>query len=69
MKPPLSEDDLRALMVRYNQLGCLLPAEHDLDTDDPVAMAEARLVLQEMALVKSEIDGFLTEAKSRMGQA
>jgi hypothetical protein len=48
-----------ALMARYNQLGCLLPTEENLDTDDAVAVAEARIVLKEMAAVKAELDAMM----------
>ena len=54
-----------ALVLRYNQLGRLLPAEDAFDTDDAAAVAEARVVLQEMTQVKSEIDGFLADTKRR----
>jgi hypothetical protein len=67
MKPNLA-DDFMALVVRYNQLGRLLPAEDALDTDDVAAVAEARVLLQEMTQVKSEIDGFLADAKRRGSQ-
>jgi hypothetical protein len=62
---PRHADDFMALVVRYNQLGHLLPAEDTLDTDDVAAVAEARVVLQEMTQVKSEIDRFLADAKRR----
>jgi hypothetical protein len=35
-------------MRRFNELGCLLPAPDDLDTDDAAAVAEARLIIAEM---------------------
>lgn len=48
-----------ALMERFNQLGCLLPAEDDLDLSNPAAVAEARIVLKEMDRVKAEMDGLM----------
>lgn len=57
MKPSLP-DELIVLIQRYCQLGRLLPTEYDFDTDDAMAVTEARLVLQEMTLVKSEMDAF-----------
>ncbi|MGZ5935456.1 MAG: hypothetical protein ACXWLV_12220 [Rhizomicrobium sp.] len=48
-----------ALMKRFNQLGCLLPAPDDLDTDDAAAVAEARVVIAEMNKTKSEMDALL----------
>jgi hypothetical protein len=48
MKPPPLPDEFRALMMRYNQLGRLLPAEDCFDTDDAMAVADAKLVLLEM---------------------
>ena len=52
--------------MRYSQRGRLLPAEHDLETGDLVAVTEAGL--QQMTLVKSEIDRFLPDAKRRRRQ-
>ena len=37
-----------ALMRRFNELACLLPAPGDLDTDDVAAVAEAQLVIAEI---------------------
>jgi hypothetical protein len=34
------------LMRRFNELGCLLPALDDFDTDDAAAVAEAQLSLR-----------------------
>ena len=48
-----------ALMQRYNQIGCLLPDEENLDLTNAAAVAEAKLVLAEMAKVKAELDEML----------
>jgi hypothetical protein len=45
-----------ALMERYNQLGRLLCAPGDLDTDDATAVAEARLILAEMNATQAKMD-------------
>ena len=45
-----------ALMERYNQLGRLLPAPGDLDTDDAAAVAEVRLILAEMEKTQARMD-------------
>jgi hypothetical protein len=45
-----------ALMERYNQVGSLLPEEEDLDLTSAVAVAEAKIILAEMAKVKAELD-------------
>lgn len=58
MKPTLPAE-LLSLIERYSNLARLLPAEEDFDLDDVVAVAEARLVLQEMTLTKSAIDALL----------
>jgi hypothetical protein len=65
MTKPSRHHELVVLM-RYSQRGRLLSAEHDLETGDLVAVAEAGL--QQMTLVKSEIDRFLPDAKRRRGQ-
>jgi hypothetical protein len=52
------------LLWRYYQLGRLLPAEDELP-DDAEGRAEVKLVLEEMAKVKGEIEAFL--AKGRRG--
>ena len=46
-------------MARYNELGRLLPDPDDLDTDDATAVAEARIVLKEMAAVQAELDAMM----------
>jgi hypothetical protein len=53
--------ELRALMERYNQVGCLLD---DVDEDaikagDAAALANAKLIVAEMARIKGQIDAFL----------
>jgi hypothetical protein len=57
--------ELRALMERYNQVGCLLD---DVDEDaikagDAAALASAKLILSEMNKVKGEIDAFIDRAR------
>jgi hypothetical protein len=54
--------ELVELMQRYNQLGRLLhPFADDMEdaVKDPRSRAEIRLVLQEMAKAKTQIDQFL----------
>jgi hypothetical protein len=58
-------DELRKLMQRYCQLGCLLPQAEDFDAKDPRARAGVEVVLREMASVKAEIDEFLDAARER----
>lgn len=41
------------LMARYCQLGRLLPAIEDIDTDDDAQLAEVKTVLAEMAKTKA----------------
>jgi hypothetical protein len=48
-----------ALMKRYNQIGALLPEEEDLDLTNAAAVAEAKLVLAEMAKVKAELEAMM----------
>jgi hypothetical protein len=47
-------NEITALMARYNKLGRLL--DDELDTDDPAQVAEAKIILDEMEKVKAEID-------------
>ncbi len=56
--------ELKNLILRYNAIGCLLSEEKVL-SGDPAAIAEQRLVLAEMAKVKSQIDAFLDAARSQ----
>ena len=53
--------ELAALMGRFCQLGRLLPSEADMEIvfDDPPALAEAKVILSEMAKTKSQIDDIL----------
>jgi hypothetical protein len=57
--------ELRRLMLRYNQLGRLLPQDPELldFPEDIAGLAEVRIVLAEMAAVKGEIDTFLAAAR------
>jgi hypothetical protein len=59
----MSDADRKArffsLMARFNQLGRLLPAPDDLDTDDAPAVAEAKVVIAEMNKTQSEMDALL----------
>ena len=50
-----------ALMRRFNQLGCLLPALGDLDADDMAAIAEAEMVIAEMNKTRAEMDAVLDQ--------
>jgi hypothetical protein len=43
-------------MARYNQLGRLLPAPDDFDTDDAAAVAEVRLILAEMNATQAKME-------------
>ena len=47
------------LAARYCELGSLLPTPDDIDLNDVAAIAEAKLVLAEMAKVKAEMDALL----------
>ena len=51
-------DTVLNLMKRYNQIGALLPSEHDI-RHKPQAIATAKLVLREMQEAKAEIDRLL----------
>jgi len=51
-----------ALMLRFNQLGRLLPPGKEEQTEavaDPARRAEIKIVLAEMRKVRAEIDAFL----------
>jgi uncharacterized protein YqiB (DUF1249 family) len=48
-----------SLMNRYCQLGRLLPAVDDIDTNDVAAIADARLILREMSQTKHAMDRLL----------
>ena len=64
-----SEADKRRfweLAARYITLGHLLPRnKYDLDPDDEGAVAEARMVLDEMHKTKAEIDVILARNDPR----
>ena len=47
-----------ALMRRFNQLGCLLPAPEDLDA---AAIGRVELVIAEMNKTKAEMDRVLDQ--------
>ena len=47
---------LAELMSRFVQLGQFVPNADDLDTDDAAAVAEAKMVIDEMMTIKAEID-------------
>jgi hypothetical protein len=55
---PLSTQFI-ALVERYCQLGRLLPAFDDVDTDDIAELSEIKTVLAEMTKTKAEIDQML----------
>ena len=58
---PASEkrrDKFFALVRRFNQLGCLLPAPGDLDA---AVIDQVRLVIAEMHKTKAEMDAVLDE--------
>ena len=48
-----------APMERYCQLGGLLPAASDFDTDDVAELAQVKTVLAEMENTKTEMDALL----------
>jgi hypothetical protein len=45
-----------ALMARYNQLGRLLPRPDDLDPEDVEAVAETRLIIDEMNATQAKME-------------
>ena len=53
--------EFRALMERYCQLGRLLPSLDDMETaiENTRTRAQAKLVLDEMAKTKRQIDQFM----------
>jgi hypothetical protein len=65
-------EELRALMLRFTELGCLLPRGDDIAMDvaltDERTRASAELVLSEMRRVKAEIDGMLAAARAEAAQ-
>ena len=54
-------DELHDLMLRYCQLGRLLPQDEDMEVtfEDPRALGEVKIILEEMAKVKKRIDDFI----------
>lgn len=52
-------DQFFALAERYCQLGRLLPALADIDTDDRAELAEIKTILAEMMKTKAKIDALL----------
>jgi len=58
--------ELMAMMQRYNQLGRLLPQDaNDLDLENPVAVAETKVVLTEMDRLWAQINAFLYAARAQ----
>jgi len=57
--------ELKRLMLRYCQLGRLLPPRDDIADFDVGQLAGIQLVLDEMGRVKAQIDAFLTAARAR----
>jgi hypothetical protein len=55
----LPKDQFFALVERYCQLGRLLPALADIDTDNDAELAEIKTVLAEMTKAKAQIDALL----------
>jgi hypothetical protein len=59
--------ELRRLMERYNHLGSMLPHtddERDDALEDIHTRASLRVLLREMAKVRSQIDAFLAAART-----
>jgi hypothetical protein len=59
--------ELHDLMLRYCQLGRLLPQDEDMEVtfEDPRALGEVKIILEEMAKVKKRIDDFIAVAGAR----
>jgi len=60
--------EFRALVERFNQLGCLLPPRADLETidwDDKDTSADIQLVLAEMNSLKDQIYAYLAAVQQR----
>jgi hypothetical protein len=54
--------ELVTLIQRFNQLGRLLPRPvEDIELEDLRTRAEVEVILDEMNLVKAQIDTFLTQ--------
>jgi hypothetical protein len=58
-KPDDRKAKIYALMKRYNQVGALLPEEENLDLTNAAQVAEATIILREMAKLKAELDEML----------
>jgi hypothetical protein len=54
-------DEFWRLVKRYNQIGCLLPDPDCFDPHDAAALAEAKVLLAELARVRSEIDAYIEQ--------
>ena len=52
---------LKNLILKYNQIGCLLDSvdEDAMRDGDAAALANAKLIVAEMARIKGQIDAFL----------
>ena len=58
-----NRDRFWSLVARFNQLGCMLP--DDLDLDDLEAMAEAQIIIAEMNATRAEMNLVLDDEKAR----
>lgn len=49
------------MILKYNQIGCLLDSvdEDAMRDGDAAALANAKLIMAEMARIKGQIDAFL----------
>ena len=56
---------LQSLMERMCQLGRLLPAERDLDTDDAVGIAEIKIVIAELGKTEAEMYARMKELREQ----
>jgi hypothetical protein len=54
-----------ALVERYNQLGTMLPAPGDFNSDDIEAVATVRVVIAEMRATRQQMDAAL-DAEMRL---
>jgi hypothetical protein len=50
--------ELRELFEKFCRLGALLPTIENFSIDDPLAMADCEMTLQEMAEVQAQIEAF-----------
>jgi hypothetical protein len=51
-----------ALMERAVRIGTLLPGIEDVDVDDPVAIAELKLILAEFNAARAAVEAFPLQA-------